>query len=94
MDAGAPRARVAFEGRGSGGNDVHLVSTVEGEHEWFRFAGDGTAVIGCRTAWEATGGRGGGRVADDGEGSASGRNDRRLEHNPVCSVEAACAGRR
>ena len=45
MDASAPRARDAFEGRGSRGNDVHVVPTVEGEHKWLGLTGDGTAVV-------------------------------------------------
>ena len=54
VDAFAPGARDALEGRGSGGNDVHGMPTVEGEHEWLCFTGDGTAIVGRGSTWETT----------------------------------------
>ena len=39
---------------GGAEGDVHGMPTVEGEHEWLCFTGDGTAIVGRGATWEDT----------------------------------------
>ena len=93
MDAGGPRLGNILDGRGGGGKDLKGARVLVGEHVGPGVgggeSGERAAAIDGGAARE-TAGRGRDRgVADDGIcGGASGRNDRRLEDNPV-----VCNGR-